>query len=650
MLTSEQILQKYGKTRLGSTSQPSPAPSVQKSPGNLQRFLTDFGNVLSKTASNVKSELSGVLTSKLSGPEALQKGANIAGELAAGAGDLVFGTTSRAAFHALPTEVQSGLKEGAGNLAREFYVPEAMQAYGSFKEQHPLLAKNVENLANIASIVPGGKAVGLAEDVASQGAKKTISTLGNIRTLSKEASVAKVVERRVNELTKLESRNASLRKAIQSSSEKGIDVKRTLAETDLLKDAIDKSGVIRTTQEGGAVSQLQDFIRPQEQVVSKVLREEGKSINLSEVEKVLKQSVHNSGLQGGALTRAIKNVDDDIAGYALKADGDGNIPLGLVQDAKIDKYRNINYLNPEASRADKAIGRGLKEIIENNTTSANVKALNQELSKHYAVLGLLEKLDGKIVAGGKLGKYFANTVGAVVGSHFGPLGAIAGAEIGGALKGASMARKFRGTTGKALEQSDAMKSALGSVPKRQPPKLLGPGPMVTPPPKDVSRLFSQEEARARLSELGQVPVNNKTMKFVQNNPVDKIQLKESALHDRVMSELIYAKAGERYRTGDGGFSGSKSTFPNWIPEELRHKPLLDKVANHIQNGTLPTTPSELRLYQIVADEMRAMDDVLSDAAFIAQQRANVVIPFATDAENAAALAKFDAEIAKLKGK
>lgn len=117
-----------------------------------------------------------------------------------------------------------------------------------------------------------------------------------------------------------------------------------------------------------------------------------------------------------------------------------------------------------------------------------------------------------------------------------------------------------------------------------------------------------------------------------------------------MNEITFAKAGERYRTGDGGFSGSKSTFPDWIPQELRHKDLLDAVSKHIQEGTLPTNKTLTRLYRIVEDEMNALDDVINDAKFMAQQRQNVVVPFASDAENAAALAKFDAEVAKLKSK
>lgn len=293
------------------------------------------------------------------------------------------------------------------------------------------------------------------------------------RSLAKRTQLA--IDKRAAELSKLESGNAPLRRTIAAAKAKGIDVKNIVAQTDLLQDAVDKTGTIRTTQEGGAVAQLNDFIKPQEDVITNLIEKEGSTISLKEIESKLKRAVMDSGVQGGALTRALKNVEDDIAGYAIKADKQGNVPLSLVHSAKVDKYANINYLNPESKRVDKVIAKKLKEIVEEKS-SANVKALNAELARHYAVLGFLEKLDGKKVAGGKLGKYFAQTIGAVVGSHFGPLGAIAGAETGGQIRGAMMANKFRSGLGSKLEQSQMMKEAieLGNKPKA-PPLQLGMG-------------------------------------------------------------------------------------------------------------------------------------------------------------------------------
>lgn len=490
MLTSEQLLQKYGGSQ-ASTSQPSTLGGLNseqllqkyggqsttsngivpppQSKGNVAGFLEDLKNTFLKHANQGADQLSGVLSGENNtmGGQILA-GANIAGEAASGAADLIFGAPLRAAFHALPQKVQEGFKQNFQAELAKSDVPKIAGAYESFKQQNPTIAQLGQDVFNIAAIIPGAKVAQEGLNAVKTEGKKAFTTLGDLSssagTAIKESGVNRVVNSRIAELTKLESRNATIRKEIQASSSKGIDVKKILSETDLLKGSVDKTGAIRTTQEGGAISQLNDFIKPQEQVIAKALKKEGKSIDLGTVETYLKKTVHESGLEGGALTRALKNVEDDIAGYRLKADKTDAVPLELIQNAKIDKNRNINYLNPEAARADKAIARGLKELIENNTKSVNVKALNAELAQHYAVLNLLEKLDGKIVAGGKLGKYFSTTIGAIAGTALspivGPLGPIAGAETGRAISGAMLGSKFGGTTGRFLKQSKAMQEAL----------------------------------------------------------------------------------------------------------------------------------------------------------------------------------------------
>lgn len=136
-------------------------------------------------------------------------------------------------------------------------------------------------------------------------------------------------------------------------------------------------------------------------------------------------------------------------------------------------------------------------------------------------------------------------------------------------------------------------------------------------------------------------------------PVKKIELKDSDIQNRVMNELTYAEAGERVMTRDAGsgerrFSAKRSTFPSWVPADLRRKPLLDAVSKHIVDGTIPTKAAELRLYRLVAAEMESENDVINDAEFVANERRNLIDPFATDEENAKTLAKFDEEYAKLK--
>lgn len=378
----------------------------------------------------------------LSAPSPLQVAGDVAqGALTVGAGGLGKGAGllgDQILGHTIP--FANAAKTGLGTLARTTAAGAGIGASGALAQGETDPGKIAQG-GLIGGIIGGGLgAVG--------GAAKTLSNTRNVES---------IIANRSKELQKLEDNYSVIRKVTSAAQKQGIDVKNILANTDLLQNAVDETGTIRTQN---AIQELNDFIKPQEDIISRTLARDGQRISLTDVEKTLTNAVNDSGVQGGALTRALQNVKDDIAGYALKADKEGYVPLSLIHDAKVDKYANINYLNPETKRVDKVIAKALKQIVEKNTTSVDAKALNKELSQHYSVLNLLEKLDGKKVQGGKLGKYFAQTVGSIVGSHFGPLGAIAGAEAGGRILGKQMAGTFGRATGNALERSPAMNAAL----------------------------------------------------------------------------------------------------------------------------------------------------------------------------------------------
>lgn len=309
-----------------------------------------------------------------------------------------------------------------------------------------------------------GKVISKATQVAGKGVEVAKETAGTTIDDMGKARIQRIIDNRVNELTKLQENNAPLRKVISSAETKGIDVKGELAKTDLLKGAVDSDGTIRTAE---AIDKLNEFIRPQEDVIGNNLRKEGKMVNLADVEERMKTDVKASGVKGGALVRALKNVESDIEGYKLEANKKGEIPVATLHDAKVDKYANIDYLNPETSKVDKIIAGSLKKLVEEKS-DIDVKGLNKELSKYYAIQNLLEKLNGKKVAGGRLGKYFAQTVGAVAGSAAGGLlgpvrhmaGTFLGSEAGGFLKGLQMKNKFSGETGYELKPSEAMQKAI----------------------------------------------------------------------------------------------------------------------------------------------------------------------------------------------
>lgn len=324
--------------------------------------------------------------------------------------------------------------------------------------------------------------------------KTKLSTMKDKAQVSK---VESVISGRLSELDKLEGSNSVVRKAIKDADSKGVDVKQLVSETDLLKDAVDKDGTIRTSQEGGAIEQLNEFIKPQENVIGRVLEKEGKTMNLKDLEAQMKAALEESKIVGANKKAALQAIANEIEGLALDADKAGNIKLSKIQDAKISKYSTINYADPVSKITDKLIAKTLKKAVEKSADSVDVAKLNKELGSHYAVLKFLEKLDGKKVKGGRLGKYFGKTIGAIAGSALGPLGALLGSEAGGLIQGKIMARTFKGETGKALQSSESMKSALSALDEGPPKDFKSAGTATSAtikvPPEEFQALIEKAQ-------------------------------------------------------------------------------------------------------------------------------------------------------------
>lgn len=274
-------------------------------------------------------------------------------------------------------------------------------------------------------------------------------------------TVEKTIEDRVGTIQKVTDSKATLRNYLSKTSEKGFDPIKDISSTDLLQGAVDNTGTIRTKTTGGAIEQYNEFLKPQEGIINKIIKNEGQTIPLQNVEEIMIDAVNNSPIKGSAKSTAMDAVRKEIEGLKLDAI-DGNIPVSVLHEAKVNKYAHINYMNAESGTADKLVAKTLKQLVEDNS-SAHVKELNQELARHYANIGFLEKLDGAKVEGGKLGKHFAKVIGGMVGSHFGPLGTIAGSEVAGKLSGASMASTLSKGIGKELQSSKTMNDAVGKM-------------------------------------------------------------------------------------------------------------------------------------------------------------------------------------------
>lgn len=318
--------------------------------------------------------------------------------------------------------------------------------------------------SNIAGVITGGVGTArLFQKAIDTGIPKMRQQIAEAQakpptpseTLSRESSAAGLVAEQADEIGAIEARYAKGRKANLYSKDAGADSRARIAQSNVLKHSVNEDGLIQTKLPGGPVEQYKAMtIKPAEGVVRANLVREGNKVNLRDVQASLDSQIRSSGLQGADLVNALNGVKKEIAGLRLKADQNGYVDVALLHDAKINTTNNIDFFTPRETRTYRtALASAYKKLVEDNTYSFDVRAINAELAKYMEDIARLERLDGARVQGGRLGKYAAQISGNVIGGAFGSLfgapgaavGALLGGEVSGLIKGKGMAATFKNT-------------------------------------------------------------------------------------------------------------------------------------------------------------------------------------------------------------
>lgn len=90
-----------------------------------------------------------------------------------------------------------------------------------------------------------------------------------------------------------------------------------------------------------------------------------------------------------------------------------------------------DMMNPTSKTVARKIGFTAKEMIERAYPNNNIKGLNELSGRYQTLINLLENAQGRVIQGGKMGRYFAKTIGAVAGSNIPVVGPLLGQYIGG---------------------------------------------------------------------------------------------------------------------------------------------------------------------------------------------------------------------------
>ena len=272
------------------------------------------------------------------------------------------------------------------------------------------------------------------------------------------------VDARTSTYNTLASKYASVDNAIQAGKAKGFDPISDLAQDDRFTPEIDKDGRIDSSQ---AVAKLNAFVKPWAALERQSIEQEGITVPFEDFKNAVMQNVQKYLPRGASYQTILNRVQADMSVYGNPENGfvdqNGNISGTALDDIKNAKYSISNWNDEDAQISDKTVARAARDSIYENTENPYLKQLNGEMSRYYSARDVLDAVDNKIVKGGRLGKYFARTLGTAVGAHFGPLQAIAGMYIGDALEQGVMQHQFNPLTRFFLSGNDPMETGTPDV-------------------------------------------------------------------------------------------------------------------------------------------------------------------------------------------
>jgi predicted nucleotidyltransferase len=279
-----------------------------------------------------------------------------------------------------------------------------------------------------------------------------------------------------------------------------------IEESNVLPGSVDEAGKLDTMSPGKAYDQYKAQTLDQTDALGrKILQKEGATVNWKELASRMKKELESAPITSDAYAAGLAKIKATIRGLVSKGKIDvlGDIKLSDIHDEKTSTYGVIkDFTTPAETKAVvKAFGRAYKKVIEAKSKT-NIKDVNIELGKYLGDLERIANLNGKLVRGGKLGKYAAqvggNVAGAFIGNMFGgPIagaaGTVVGGEVASLLKGKQMASTFGKDTGTRAPKSAILEEAKTAVAKPKvrdlnlPDKAVG-APSSIPRTKEIIKV------------------------------------------------------------------------------------------------------------------------------------------------------------------
>lgn len=280
-------------------------------------------------------------------------------------------------------------------------------------------AKTMENTAEGISLLTDPEAIG-----ASLAGKAGLKSLSKSMVSTPEKTLTKAGEKYREVL------------APKKSNIKNVEIKAGKDLKDSYELAAKEGLIIEKSADNkldtlGAIEQLEKPTKQLNDELSDALASNpDQKFDLLELEKDVKPKLRKIFDNDADFKDALETVKREVAASIEER---GQMVDG-VEFNKIKRgmwSKGYNAMAPNTNKIARAVGNVIKEKIEKAYPDQNIKALNSKLGEYATLRNLLQDAHGNVVARGKLGRYFAQGIGALAGSSIPFIGELGGGYLGG---------------------------------------------------------------------------------------------------------------------------------------------------------------------------------------------------------------------------
>lgn len=356
-------------------------------------------------------------------------------------------------------------------------IPDLINAASLYigADKAPEIKTAVENAGSTASELGSaavnkvGETIAPVADAVNSAANTVSDALPNFSPTAQD-----VIAKRTSALQELADRYTRVGDVVNDAQGRNFDPIADIAQDDSFIPEIDKEGSVDSSQ---AIKKLNDFIKPLAQTERQAIEAEGVSSSFDKFSNTALQAADKYIDRGASYKNIVSRIQSDMEVYKENYGENGTIPDVKLDDIKNAKYKIVNWNNEDAQIADKIVAKAARDTIISDTKNADIKGLNDVMSRYYTARDFLDAIDSKKIKGGRLGKYFAQTLGGMAGSHFGPLGTLVGAYVADTTHGKILQTKFNPVINNGIELKTPMpdilkktQDTLNQAPKQLPSK------------------------------------------------------------------------------------------------------------------------------------------------------------------------------------